>query len=88
MRLSWASSGTIGVFGISESGNKLSCPDNAGLHAYIDHAYDVNEMKATEHRLCEAMLAIIDLKLPSKSSNAQSSAACAEATTALSTNGA
>ena len=36
--------GKYSEFGISESGNKLSCPDHARIHAYIDHGYDVKKV--------------------------------------------
>ncbi len=36
------------VYGLSESGNKLSCPDHAKLHAYIDHGYSVQKVNLSE----------------------------------------
>lgn len=39
--------GKYSEFGISESGNKLSCRDHARIHACIDHGYDVKEVNVS-----------------------------------------
>ncbi len=31
-------------FGVSASGNKLSCPDHARLHAFVDHGYTITQV--------------------------------------------
>ncbi len=31
-------------FGVSESGNRLSCPDHARPHAFVDHRYTMTQV--------------------------------------------